>query len=372
MSRDADVSGSVVPWLEPVRRRFAGLAAKGRLPHALLLSGPPGIGKQHLAEFMVASLLCETVAPGEPPCRRCRGCVQHRAGSHPDCSVLSPDPASRTAFAGYPPQPSQADSARRRKAPQRRIEIGQVRDLAQRLTASAHYGGHRVAVLVPADRLRYEAANALLKLLEEPGDDVLFLLVADSPGRLPATIRSRCQWLRCMAPDRASARRWLAQETQSDTALHDQALELALELALGAPFAARQLLQEGDTGLIARLVVLLAKGGRIDPISDAAQLDPADSESVLRGLVTVTAVALRLAFMPGAPLSTALRRLRDRVEQVDFRAVLKLNDWVVDLRRHDGVVLNSRLLLEQFLARWSELPAAPPATAPSAMQPPAT
>ena len=342
-----------MPWLEPVWRQFAELAGDARIPHALLLAGSPGIGKLHLAERIVGGLLCEAGGVTQAPCGVCRGCVQHRAGTHPDCTVLSPNPAARAGFVDYPPQPSQAESHRRRKAVQRRIEIGQVRDLAHRLSTSAHYGGPRIAVLAPADRMRYEAANALLKLLEEPGDGVLFLLVADSPGRLPATIRSRCQWLRCVAPDRATGQRWLAQHTDHDAVSREQ----ALELALGAPLNAITLLDEQDAALEFRLAELLARGERIDPVADAARIDPPESESLLRGMVVVTTVAARLTFAPGVPVSQALRRLRDRMEQVDLRAVLKLNDWLVELRRHDGIALNSRLLLEQFLVRWRDLPA---------------
>ncbi len=343
-------------WLEPQRQRFVALRVQDRLPHALLLTGPPGIGKLQLADLMAQSLLCDTASPPQPPCGQCRGCVQHQAGSHPDCAVLSPDPQNRSAFSGYPPQPSQAEAARRRKAPQRRIEIGQVRDLAQRLTASAHYGGYRLAVLTAADRLRYEAANALLKILEEPGDDVLFVLVADAPGRLPATIRSRCQWLRCSGPDRAAALEWLDTAAAGDVA----AAQRALLLAQGSPRAARELLVQGEEeAILPRLVGLLAKGGDVEPLADAAALDRIDSESLLRGLVTLLSVAVRLAVSGSDPQADpTILRLRDRVERVDLRAVLALSDWVVDLRRHDAVAMNSRLLLEQFLVRWKNLPKA--------------
>lgn len=341
------------PWLVPVWRRFVALRAGERLPHALLLAGPPGIGKLELANLMVHSLLCESRSADGEPCGTCRGCVQHLAGTHPDCSVLTPDPDSRQVFRSYPAQPSQGERAKRRKARQRQVEIGQIRDLAERLSATAHYGGYRIAVLAPADRLRYEAANALLKLLEEPGSGVIFVLVTQAPGRVAATIRSRCQWLRCAAPDPTVAREWLQRVSPERERDYDQ----ALALTLGAPLAARDLLAEGESAFLPQLLALLAQADTLRPLVDAGQFERLDSETLLRDLITLMAVVTRLAVVPRSPGTDALGRLRDRLERVDLRAVLGLSDWITGLRRHDAVAFNARLLLEQFLVKWQHLTA---------------
>lgn len=154
-------------------------------------------------EALAALLLCDTPRDGTA-CGECRSCRQHAAGSHPDCTVLSPDPLQRAAFSAYPGQRCQQDGSR--KKPASIISVDQVRELRQRLHASAHYGAYKLAILLPADALNTAAANALLKLLEEPPDNTVFLLLSQRSASLPATVRSRCQLLRFSTPPAAAAR----------------------------------------------------------------------------------------------------------------------------------------------------------------------
>lgn len=219
------------PWLAEPWQTVCAARAAGRLHHALLVAGPPGIGKAVFIEALAGWLLCEQPR-GDAVCGECRGCQQHAAGSHPDCVVLSPDHEQRPALARYPGQRSQYDSSR--KTASTVINVAQVRELHDRLHASAHYGGYKLAVLLPADALNTAAANALLKLLEEPPDNTLFLLLSQRAARLPATVRSRCQALRLHAPSPAQARAVMS-ATGGDA-------ELALDLAGGAPLRARDLL----------------------------------------------------------------------------------------------------------------------------------
>ena len=249
------------PWQAPQWRTISAARAAGRLHHALLVTGPPGVGKAAFIEALVGWLLCESPR-GDTACGECRGCRQHAAGSHPDCVVLSPDHERRPALAPYPGQRSQYDPSR--KAPSAVINIAQVRELGERLSASAHYGGYKLAVLLPADALNAAAANALLKLLEEPPDNTLFLLLSQRAGTLPATVRSRCQALRFSTPAPEASRAVLA-SVATDAA--DDA-ELALDLAGRAPLRA-QILLSLDIGGVWRAVeagfdALLQ--GRTDPL----------------------------------------------------------------------------------------------------------
>lgn len=224
------------PWQAEQWRTVCRTRAAGRLHHALLLAGPPGIGKAAFIEAFAGWLLCET-PHGDSACGACRGCRQHAAGSHPDCTVLSPDHEQRPALARYPGQRCQYDPKRRTSST---ITVEQARELHERLHASAHYGGPKVAVLLPAEALNTAAANALLKLLEEPPDNTLFLLLSQRASRLPATVRSRCQTLRFGVPSRDEAMASLPDGAAS---------ALALELAGGAPLAARELLAQ-DIGTV--------------------------------------------------------------------------------------------------------------------------
>ena len=245
------------PWLAEPWQTVTAARAAGRLHHALLVLGPPGIGKAAFIDALAGSLLCEQPR-GDVPCGACRGCQQHAAGSHPDCVVLSPDHEQRPALARYPGQRSQSDSAR--KTASTVINVAQVRELHDRLQASSHYGGYKLAVLMPADALNTAAANALLKLLEEPPDNTLFLLLSQRPARLPATVRSRCQALRLRAPSPTQARGALP-GSGADA-------ELALDLAGGAPLRAQDLLSLDIAAVwrdvLGGLAGLLA--GRADPL----------------------------------------------------------------------------------------------------------
>ncbi len=177
------------PSLEPRRQaRLLGQAAAedaflrawraGRVHHAWLLTGPPGIGKATFAYRVARFVLAGgrdaeglAVPPAHPVARKVA------AGSHPDLVVLE----------GYSTTPIGAI--------RERIGVDEVRALASALRKTAAESAWRVGLIDPADAMGREAANALLKLLEEPPPRTLLLLVCHVPGRLLPTIRSRCRRL---------------------------------------------------------------------------------------------------------------------------------------------------------------------------------
>ena len=246
----------LLPWLEGPWSRLAAMLESGRTPHALLLHGPGGIGKRGLALRLAGTILCADPRP--EPCGACRSCHLLEAGSHPD--FLRVEPAEGEAG----------------------IPIGSVRDLIDRFTLSAERA--RVAVVAPAEAMNQAAANAFLKTLEEPAGNAAFILASDAPGRLPATIRSRCRKMGVPAPPRAEALEWL--ETRIDPA-HARHL---LDLAGGAPLAAlalgRRHGEEALSALHAETAALLS--GQADPIEVAARWRKiGDGGLVLSGLFAV-------------------------------------------------------------------------------------
>lgn len=246
----------LLPWLEGPWARLAAMLEGGRPPHALLLHGPGGIGKRRLALRLASAVLC--AGPRPEPCGACRSCHLLRAGSHPDFLRV---------------EPGEGESA---------IPIGSVRDLIDRFILTAERA--RAAVVAPAEAMNQAAANAFLKTLEEPAGSAAFLLVSDAPGRLPATIRSRCRKMAVPAPPDEEALEWLG--TKSDPR-HARRL---LDLAGGAPLAALELGQrhgeEALSALHAETVALLA--GRADPLEVAGRWRKAgDGGLVLSGLFAV-------------------------------------------------------------------------------------
>ncbi|HEY8847555.1 MAG TPA: hypothetical protein VIM24_12890, partial [Candidatus Limnocylindrales bacterium] len=152
----------------------------GRTPHALLISGPPGVGKTTLALDLAAGLLCDDPNPAARPCRACRACRLVDRGLHPDVHRLAPSgPADQI-----------------RIGDRDRPDPGTVRRLSSDLVLLSVEGGARIAILERADRLTDDAQTALLKTLEEPPSGVTIVLCADDEERLMPTVRSRCTRIR--------------------------------------------------------------------------------------------------------------------------------------------------------------------------------
>ena len=193
-------------WLWQYRERLNRTRLRGRLPHALLISGQEGIGKRVLAIQLAHSLLCEQPGADGQPCGQCAACGWLQAGTHPDLLWLLPEEAGKA------------------------IKVDQVRALTSELCMTSHAGRYKVAIIQPADAMNRNAANSLLKTLEEPTDNTLVVLLTALPGRLPATIRSRCQQLQVAVPDALSARQWL-----QDTGMEPGQAIGYLKLAHGAP-----------------------------------------------------------------------------------------------------------------------------------------
>lgn len=152
----------------------------GRTPHAILISGPAGIGKTTLALDLAAGLLCDDPDPPARPCRDCRACRLVERGRHPDVHRLAPGGAGDQIRIGSRDRP----------------EDGTVRRLTSDLVLRSVEGGARVAIVERADRLTEDAQAALLKTLEEPPAGVTIVLCADDEDRLLPTVRSRSARLR--------------------------------------------------------------------------------------------------------------------------------------------------------------------------------
>ena len=151
----------------------------GRMPHAVLLAGPAGVGKTTLALDLAAGLLCMPADEAARPCRACRACRMVEHGNHPDLHRLRPEGPGGQVVIGGP-------DARFRG----------VRDLVAELALLPVAGGARVAIIERADRMNEDAQSALLKTLEEPPAGVTIVLCADDEERLLPTVRSRCARVR--------------------------------------------------------------------------------------------------------------------------------------------------------------------------------
>jgi len=237
-------------WNQPILDALARRVE--RLPHALLLYGPEGIGKLALAERAAQLLLCE----GEKtPCDSCDACRWFLAGNHPDFRRLEPE-----ALAKQPPPDAEDEGpARRAKQPSIEIRIEQVRALADFLYVGSHRGGRRVTLVHPAEHMNAPTANALLKGLEEPPAGAIFILVSHRPAQLLPTIRSRCVAVPVPIPPRDAALEWLSSQGVKDP-------QRWLAYAGGAPLRALDHAARGPATLAA-----VDEREALEPLAEALQ-----------------------------------------------------------------------------------------------------
>jgi DNA polymerase-3 subunit delta' len=319
------------PWQDALWQQLAGRAQHA---HAYLLHGPAGIGKRALAERLMALLLCQR--PGAQACGECKSCLLLKAGSHPDNYVL---------------QPEEEDKA---------IKVDQVRELVAFVVQTAQMGGRKVVLIEPAEAMNLNAANALLKSLEEPSGNTVLLLVSHQPSRLLPTVKSRCVQQACPLPSHAASQRWLA------TALPDCGAEQRdelLALAAGSPLAALKLYGQGV--LEQRLLVVegvkklhkqqqtptqLAEGWKDVPLLLLFDWFCDWSNRVLRYQLTQDVDGLGLGDM-----RKVVQYLAHKSGQAK---VLAIQDWILAQRQKvlAKANLNRVLLIEALLVSWAALP----------------
>nr|WP_225933916.1 DNA polymerase III subunit delta' [Pseudomonas azerbaijanoccidentalis] len=311
------------------------LAGRTQHAHAYLLHGPAGIGKRALAERLMASLLCQRPSALDA-CGECKSCLLLKAGSHPDNYILEPE---------------EADKA---------IKVDQVRDLVSFVVQTAQLGGRKVVLIEPVESMNINAANALLKSLEEPSGDTVLLLVSHQPSRLLPTIKSRCVQQACPLPSEAMSQAWLAKALPDCT---DEERAELLTLAAGSPLAAVNLQAQGVREQRAQVVegvkkllkqqqspTQLAEGWNAIPLLLLFDWFCDWSSLILRYQLTQDEQGLGLMDMRKVIQYLAQKSGQDKV--------LNIQDWILAQRQKvlSKANLNRVLLLEALLVQWASLP----------------
>jgi DNA polymerase-3 subunit delta' len=228
----------------------AALQARARWPHALLITGRRGIGKRILALHFAQALLCEQPEADGSACGRCPSCTYAVNGVHPDLRLI--EPIERDDEGN--PRPVDA------------IVVERIRELIEFTQLSTHRQRAKVAVIVPAETLNIAAQNALLKTLEEPPAATYLILVSHQPGRLPATIVSRCRLLAAPEPDPDAAVVWLSAQGAREP-------QLLLAQAGGAPLLALTLADPVVQRERELLLDQLAQPETLAPVAVGARID---------------------------------------------------------------------------------------------------
>ncbi|MCF0253153.1 MAG: DNA polymerase III subunit delta [Duodenibacillus sp.] len=335
---------SVYPWQDGLARDLQAL--RGRLPNGLLVHGPRGIGTFELLLRFARSLLCRAPGPDGEPCGRCKGCAMTAAHTHPDLRYVVSE--AECAPRGLPFEPPEGAGDSRKNLYQD-ILIHQPRALQDMLTLTSHSGGRRVIVVYPADRLRPEAAATLLKTLEEPPGDTVFLLAADDIDRVLPTIRSRCRLLRAAPPSREEALAWLAGQGVKEPGE-------ALALAGGMPLAAFETDPRRVLAPAARKAFeeLLARGGRASPAEIIAAV-PRDLQLPAAALFfSRWAWDLASVRQGGAPryFPHRAKQLQALAAQLSAPALYRWVNAAADVSRAAGHPLSAQLAAERLLLAY--------------------
>ena len=320
----------IFPWQQADWRHLQAYQLQQRIPQALLLSGPTGIGKRRLAETYAKLLLCRTPQQLQA-CGSCPACLLAQGGTHPDYLVLEPEETGKI------------------------IGIDKIRQLIVKLALKPQYAGYRPVIIQPADRLNNAAANAFLKCLEEPPERTCFILLSDQPGKLPATVRSRCQKMQCEQPDQALAATWLIEQGISAD------VQPLLQMAQGAPLLAQAYAKQGFIQLRRDtfnhyLQIARGKTNLLTVADQWQKYDTATLNLILSWLCSWLADLVKLAHgvstIANPDFSEDLQILAARV---DVKALYHYYDTLLRSKSLLPTQLNKQLQTEKLLIDWRQL-----------------
>ncbi len=314
-----------------------------RFPHGLLFKGKKGIGKLDLAMSFAQSLLCESTKESGFACGVCQPCHWFSQGSHPDFRFIQPDALSQETIEG-----DEFKSVTGKK-PSKQISVDQIRSMSDFFGMTAHQGGKRIVLIHPAEAMNTNAANALLKNLEEPPQDLLFILVSHKPQQLLPTILSRCQSFVLPAPDAESAIGWLQDQGVSNPGE-------ALAASGFSPLLALQLDEQLGSKERAKLLSAVSKPDTLDVFSLAESLQRIEQVLVVQWLqqwcydLTAIKLAGKLRYHPGEEVV-----ISSLVKSVSTLNLSRMQSYLQTAKRESQHTLNPKLFFESLLLVYRQL-----------------
>ena len=365
----------IAPWLEPIWESMKLTA----FPNAVLIHGQSGIGKFEFSIELAKALLCETSA-NTKPCKQCEACRWFDSGNHPDFIALVPETHRKLLPQGdFDPDEqspkkskvSQADGDgdAPEKKEKKSISIEDTRSAIEGLSIGSHRGGNRIILVYPLEMLRSDSANTLLKSLEEPPKNTIFILLADRLDRVLPTIRSRCRLLSAPRPDRLSGLNWLRTQLSMfpDLKISDTDVESIYDEQGGAPYAvldsliARHNKDEKDELTIAiqasrYLLQAMSQGARINWL-DAADKTQKARHSVLLATMQRWVSDVQCCAQMGSPRYYPKHEavIKTLAQQVRLPKLLRFWRSLIQARRHENHPLATRIQLEALLSQYQQV-----------------
>lgn len=327
---------------------------------ALLLKGRQGIGKFTFARFLAKSLLCMNPGVKNLACEQCTSCHWFEQNSHPDFSMILPESVSDALddtvrsvekVAREEGRQSTAGAKTTKKASQQ-ISIERIRGLNDLVYMTGHQDGYKIVLIYPAETMTAPAANALLKKLEEPPEQVLFILVSHQPQRLLATITSRCQQIKMPVPDVETAVNWLKQ--QSDESEQPQTPLALLALSGFAPLSALSF--QVHFKQHQQFIEKISNLSRFDPLALAESLQDQDLSMMIDWLqkwcydLVGYCSTGRIRYHPH--LETSVQTVS---QQINVQACLAYIRFLNARQLLSSHPVNGRLFLEEILINYGQL-----------------
>ena len=322
ISPSEPILAEALDWQKPLVQELLELKQRQRLPHALMIELNTAVDSRAFGWYLASALLCQAPLV-DSPCGRCPSCSLMQANSYPDFSFATLEVDDKTHKLN------------------KVIKIQQIRKLIYRMTLTNNLQGGKIALLYPAEKLNQAAANSLLKTLEEPSADSILILLTHNAGRLPITIRSRCQRWVLQNPAHGIASSWLQQQ-----GLQSAQLDACLELAHNDAQLALELHRQGFIQQLDEFSELLQKylSDRIDVVSLVKQLKVSDSRKL--SLILKTEIQRRMVGLlsnkPDPALKQSLRGLLDLTKKIDrvlqvednnLNLLLQLEDVLISLKQ---------------------------------------
>jgi len=326
----------IYPWQKNDWARLQEL--RNRPLQGLLFKGSKGIGKFDLAMNFAQSLLCQQKDDAGLACGKCSSCHWFEQASHPDFRLLQPEVLS-----------AEGEKTESGKKPSKQISVEQVRGLADFVGMSAHQGGRRVVIIHPAESMNTNAANALLKSLEEPPQGMLFILVTQKPQQLLPTILSRCMAFVVSAPDTVSATQWLKEQGVSHPAE-------ALATSGFAPLQAVHLDQQLGSEERGKLLNALRQPAGLDVFALAEAMQKTEQVLVVQWLqqwsydLNAMKLAGKLRYHPSEEA-----QIKKLVQPVAPLNLARLQKYLQTAKREAHHTLNPKLFFESLFLVYRQL-----------------
>ena len=364
----------VAPWLQPL---WDGMDF-ANFPNAILLHGQSGIGKFSFALELAQSLLCESAQISSRPCNQCEACHWFNTGNHPDFIALVPETHRKL----LPHSDYESDEAPKKgkaardddgepsdKKEKKIISIEETRSAIESLSIGSHRGGNRVILIYPLEMLRSDSANTLLKSLEEPPANTIFILLADRVDRVLPTIRSRCRLLTAPRPDREIGLTWLRSQLTKINGINVAAgdIETIYDEQGGAPYSVLESLlarhhQDDKDELTmsiqaARLLLQsMSQGIRINWLEVAEKTHKAQYGYLLAAMQRWVS-DLQSVAQGGPPryYPKHLATLQGLCKTVHIAKLHQFWKSLVHARRHENHPLANRVQLEALLSQYQQV-----------------